>query len=135
MLDYDIHPKRLEYTNPAKFWVDQASSFPALAKLARKYMGIPASAVLSEQTWSHAGQINSAARERMTLSTLIKLLFLNRNSDLEVLTKRLNYQAYKHARDKENTIAQACELKRVTDAARRAAMQRHITTGGAPQGE
>lgn len=62
-----------------KLWRDSALLFPALAKVARKYLSCPASSVYSERLFSEAGNVYEEKRSRLLPRTGEKLLFLHHN--------------------------------------------------------
>lgn len=73
---YRANPKRKLYWDPLRFWADYRFEYPLLYKVAIRLLGAPATSVKSEQVWSHAGRINTPARERLSMASLNRLLFL-----------------------------------------------------------
>ena len=73
------HELRHKYEDPLAFWAAVRHELPTMYKVALKLLSVPATSVLSEQTWSHAGRINEQARERLAMSSLLREIFLNRN--------------------------------------------------------
>lgn len=67
---------------PLMWWREQEKMFPMLAKLARKYLCIPASSVASERHFSTAGRIIRKDRVRLLPETSATLIFLNRNKSM-----------------------------------------------------
>lgn len=65
--------------DPFKWWCVNKEHFPILAKLARKYLGIPATSTPSERLFSHAGLVMTNKRTQLSSSTFEKILFLKRN--------------------------------------------------------
>ncbi|KAH6948852.1 hypothetical protein HPB50_026603 [Hyalomma asiaticum] len=66
--------------DPLAFWKETGKQhFPGLYMMAMKYMGIPATSVLSEKLFLMAGNIVTALREKMTLDHVQQLLFLHEN--------------------------------------------------------
>ncbi|XP_026470000.1 zinc finger BED domain-containing protein 4-like [Ctenocephalides felis] len=81
-------PERLlqEYINlpylnrkqdPVQFWEERKNIYPALYKMAKKYLCIPASSVPSERLFSKAGMLTNQRRNRLQPNKLNQLLFLN----------------------------------------------------------
>lgn len=53
-----------------KWWTNRATLYPRLSKLADKMMGACATSVLSEQCFSHTGQIATTRRPNLRPQTL-----------------------------------------------------------------
>ena len=68
-----------EKTNPLDWWKLQASSYPVLAKLAKKYLCICASSSASERLFSTSGYICSKRRTLLKPEKLNMLVFLAKN--------------------------------------------------------
>ena len=66
-----------------------------------------ATAVHNEQVWSHAGWINTAAHERMSMTTLHRLIFLQQNAALVGLMKGLSATKYKTEKKIYESVVQA----------------------------
>lgn len=62
---------------PLTYWKNHQSKF--LKIIARKYLGIPATSVLSESTFSTAGDTVTAKRDRLSPDKVNKIVFVNRN--------------------------------------------------------
>jgi hypothetical protein len=75
-------PAALEAENPLDWWRVRAKIFPTLSQIARKYLEIPATSVLSERLFSHASNLISVKRTRMDTSLAGQTLFLKRNIQL-----------------------------------------------------
>lgn len=67
---------------PLKWWSMQAKNFPNIAKMARKYLCIPATSVASERHFSAAGRTLTKVRNKLLPQTTDVLLFVNRNQNL-----------------------------------------------------
>lgn len=66
--------------DPFSFWTgENATKWPALAKLARKYFSAPATSAESERLFSTAGQIITNLRSSLKDENVEKLLFLHHN--------------------------------------------------------
>lgn len=63
--------------DPLLFWEEKKQLFPALYKLALKYLCIPATSVPSERLFSKAGMLCNARRNRLVPKKLNQILFLN----------------------------------------------------------
>ncbi|EXX53697.1 hypothetical protein RirG_241570 [Rhizophagus irregularis DAOM 197198w] len=72
-------PLALETENPLDWWRIRSQNFPKLAKLARKYLAIPATSVSSERLFSDAGNLISAKRTSLDTKLAGQMLFLKRN--------------------------------------------------------
>lgn len=73
---YHADPSRRNAWDPLRFWAEHKVDYPSLYKVAVRLLGAPATSVKSEQVWSHAGRINTKQRERLSMATLNRLLFL-----------------------------------------------------------
>ena len=51
--------------DPLDFWKTHRGSYPILSKLARQYLGIPATSVPVERLFSQAGELISAKRNSL----------------------------------------------------------------------
>ncbi|XP_077096440.1 E3 SUMO-protein ligase ZBED1-like [Siphateles boraxobius] len=65
--------------DPLVWWRNHEQTFPALSKLAKKYLGVTASSVPSERIFSKAGELISQRRNRLKGKNVNILLFLNKN--------------------------------------------------------
>lgn len=66
-------------TEPLHWWKKNDSRFPIVAKLARKYLAIPATSVPSERVFSPAGNIVNAKRSCLSSENVNMLVFLSKN--------------------------------------------------------
>lgn len=60
-----------------EFWQRQTVSFPQLCALARRILCVPASSAASERTFSSAGRVIEARRNRLNLGTVDSILFIH----------------------------------------------------------
>lgn len=67
---------------PLKWWAEHESTFPSIAKLARKYLCVQATSVASERAFSGAGNIVSARRTALKPARVNELCFLSANLQL-----------------------------------------------------
>jgi hypothetical protein len=84
-LDYYLDPIRTpivaDSVDPFEWWAVWKVQFPNVAKLARKYLSIPASSVPSERLFSDAGNQITAKRTRLDPKLAGKMMFMKRNSN------------------------------------------------------
>lgn len=64
---------------PLLWWRTSEESFPLLAKLAKRVLGIPSTSVASEKVFSTAGDIITATRSAINPDNVDRLIFLKRN--------------------------------------------------------
>jgi len=64
---------------PFKWWASQASNFPILSELAKKYLAIPATSAASERLFSDAGNVMTVRHTNLLPSTFEHLIFCKRN--------------------------------------------------------
>ena len=74
---YSLEPSYVG--DPLKWWKANASRYPLLANLARKYLCIPATSVPSERVFSSAGHIVNKRRACLDPSSVNMLVFLAEN--------------------------------------------------------
>lgn len=67
--------------DPLSWWQTYEKKLPLLARLARKYLCIPATSVAAERHFSAAGKTVSKTRNRLLPETTDVLLFVSENSD------------------------------------------------------
>ena len=72
---YMVEPRRLE--EPLSWWKANASRFPHLQKLAKRFLCRPCTSVPSERLFSAAGHMVTKDRARLDPDTVDELLFLN----------------------------------------------------------
>ena len=65
--------------NPLKWWRKNEHRYPVLSKVARKYLGIPASSVPCERLFSSAGRIISKQRALLKPDTAEMMIYLRAN--------------------------------------------------------
>lgn len=63
--------------DPHKWWMENKSSFPVMAKLARKYLAIPATSVASERIFSYTGGIITDKRNRLSDDVVSDIIYCN----------------------------------------------------------
>ncbi len=68
--------------NPLEWWKDNQKQFPRLAKLAKRYLGIPATSVPSERVFSTAGDIVTAQRASLSPDNVDMMVFRKKNLQL-----------------------------------------------------
>ena len=78
---YLSEPQLGHNINPFGWCVMRKSRYPALAKLAKKFLCIPASSVSSEPVFSTAGNLVSAKRSCLLLENVKLIVFLYENRD------------------------------------------------------
>lgn len=78
--DYLGTPVLPRSENPLKWWKNQGSRlYPALARVAKKYLSIPATQARSERLFSTAGNVVSSRRELLLPEHVEQLVFLHEN--------------------------------------------------------
>lgn len=68
--------------DPIEWWKSNASRFPILASVARRFLSAPATSIASEQTFSVAKAVYDPRRAKMSGGKAEMLIFLNRNLPL-----------------------------------------------------
>lgn len=69
------------YVDPLVWWKGNEPSYPHLAKLAKRYLAVPATSTKSERTYSAAGIVAGKRRAALTSENVDRLIFLNKNTD------------------------------------------------------
>ena len=64
---------------PFKWWASQASNFPILSELAKKYLAILVTSAASERLFSDAKNVMTVKRTNLLPFTFEHLLFCKRN--------------------------------------------------------
>ena len=78
--------------DPLAWWKTNEGKFPRIAKLARKYLAIPASEVASERSFSVAGLTVSKLRSALDPDNVDQLTFLHHNHNYHVPIDLTNEQ-------------------------------------------
>ncbi len=65
--------------NPLQWWKLNKDRYPAVARVAQKYLGAPATSVPSESLFSTAGNIVTKKRTRLCHETIRDIVFLHEN--------------------------------------------------------
>ncbi|XP_069044158.1 E3 SUMO-protein ligase ZBED1-like isoform X2 [Lepisosteus oculatus] len=66
--------------DPLGYWAANSAKYPGLARLAYKYLGLPAAAVPGHQVFSKSGDVLRARRSRLRSGAVQQVLFLNHNA-------------------------------------------------------
>ena len=66
--------------DPLSWWKARQILYPTLAKLAKKYLAIPASSVPAERIFSLAGNLVTKKRVQLSAENINLLIFLNKNA-------------------------------------------------------
>ncbi|GAB5031132.1 zinc finger bed domain-containing protein 1-like, partial [Nannochloropsis oceanica] len=89
LADYIRMPVEPSSTCPLDWWRCNKRFFPALAKLARQYLCVPATSAGVERFFSAAGLTISNLRTRLSSKTVEMILFLRLNWDNSLYTVEL----------------------------------------------
>ncbi|KAJ8381424.1 hypothetical protein SKAU_G00022020 [Synaphobranchus kaupii] len=76
---YLMQPAAHFDSDPLLWWKAHEEEYPVLARLARRYLCIPATSVLSERVFSASGLLVSRLRSRLLPEHVNMLVFLNKN--------------------------------------------------------
>lgn len=66
-------------SNPLEWWKVHQTNYPFLSRMAKYYLGIPATSVPSERVFSAAGEIVCAQRASLSGDNIDMLIFLKSN--------------------------------------------------------
>ncbi|KAK3933129.1 Transposable element Hobo transposase, partial [Frankliniella fusca] len=86
-LDEPLGEHDLQNPKPLAWWSRRAEKFPRLARLARRYLVVPATSAESERTFSDAGWTLNKRRKNLEMGVLDDLLFLHCNFKEKIRTK------------------------------------------------
>jgi hypothetical protein len=70
MVRYQCSPRVSSTANPLQWWKDNHQLYPRIARLAKKYLCVPATSVPSERTFSSASNVDTKHRSRLDPETL-----------------------------------------------------------------
>jgi hAT family C-terminal dimerisation region len=79
---YSLLTEAHSHASLMEIWKDRSASYPVMATIAHRILGIPATSVPCERMFSTTGVIVSNLRSSLLPDTVSKLLFLNKNPDL-----------------------------------------------------
>ena len=65
--------------NVLEWWSHNSGQFPNIAKLAKRYLCVPATSVPAEQVFSVAGEVVNCKRSSLKPENVDMLIFLNKN--------------------------------------------------------
>lgn len=68
-----------------EFWCRQSGELKQLSILARKFLAVPATSLLSEQFFSHTGDIQTDRRNRLSPDMVRMLSYLHLNADVDTI--------------------------------------------------
>ena len=74
---YQAMPEENNDINPLDVWIRHSGSYPILTKLARRYLGVPATSVPVERLFSEAGELISTKRNSLLLENANMFLCLS----------------------------------------------------------
>ncbi len=80
--DYLSEPCILENSDPLTFWRQNSSRFSSLAKVASKYLAMPASSAPVERLFSIAGKVFRADRCNLSVTRFQQLMLIRCNKNL-----------------------------------------------------
>ncbi|GAB0201899.1 E3 SUMO-protein ligase ZBED1 [Grus japonensis] len=79
--NYIVEPLCKRSTNPLDWWKNNEHRFPAVARLSRQYLAVPATAVLPEQAFAAGESALEHRRAVLAPENLDQILFLHQNFD------------------------------------------------------
>ncbi|XP_009472897.1 PREDICTED: zinc finger BED domain-containing protein 1-like [Nipponia nippon] len=79
--NYIVEPLCKRSTNPLDWWKNNEHRFPAVARLSRQYLAVPATAVLPEQAFAAGESTLEHRRAVLAPENLDQILFLHQNFD------------------------------------------------------
>ena len=68
-----------EFNNPLDWWRNNENQFPLIAKMAKRYLAIPATSAPSERVWSLSAFVINAKRARLDSEVVSKMMFIEEN--------------------------------------------------------
>jgi len=71
-----------KYNNPLQWWAVSKDTYPELAKLAKKYLSIPATSAPSERVWSRTARVLTARRASTSPDLISAIMFVQENVSL-----------------------------------------------------
>ncbi|XP_025973880.2 E3 SUMO-protein ligase ZBED1-like isoform X2 [Dromaius novaehollandiae] len=80
--NYIVEPLCKRSTNPLDWWRSNEHRFPAVARLSRQYLAVPATAVLPDQAFAASESTLEHRRAVLAPENLDQILFLHQNFDL-----------------------------------------------------
>lgn len=75
--DIDAEGNAIGHSNPLDWWSSRSLQYPAISKVARMILAIPATSAPSERLFSHAGLTITNDRARLTPDVASDLIFLH----------------------------------------------------------
>lgn len=79
--NYIVEPLCKRSTNPLDWWKNNEHRFPAVARLSRQYLAVPATAVLPDQAFAAGESALEHRRAVLAPENLDQILFLHQNFD------------------------------------------------------
>uniref|UniRef100_A0A8B9PFT1 BED-type domain-containing protein n=1 Tax=Apteryx owenii TaxID=8824 RepID=A0A8B9PFT1_APTOW len=79
--NYIVEPLCKRSTNPLDWWKSNEHRFPAVARLSRQYLAVPATAVLPDQAFAASESTLEHRRAVLAPENLDQILFLHQNFD------------------------------------------------------